>query len=213
MRSLPLFPLPITFFPGFPIQLNIYEDRYKAMIKDCLDKKMDFGVVLIQEGKEALGPIAKPHQVGTVAKILKVKEASGGRILLDAIGVQPFRIHKLSHNKEYLLGTIEMEEAGPSNEEENRQVQGLLPLFLDYLTLLGQEEQLKINFSNMPRDARCVCYIGAYFLQVSQRKKQQLLEIKSTKELIINLEKTYKQQIELINVVLNCYETEVCYLN
>ncbi|MFN8566879.1 MAG: LON peptidase substrate-binding domain-containing protein [Kouleothrix sp.] len=35
--KLPIFPLNTVLFPGAPIQLHIFEDRYRLMIGRCID--------------------------------------------------------------------------------------------------------------------------------------------------------------------------------
>ena len=58
MITLPLFPLNTVLFPGIPVHLHIFEERYKEMISQCLEARVPFGVVLIKSGPEALGPAA-----------------------------------------------------------------------------------------------------------------------------------------------------------
>ena len=36
MYELPLFPLNTVLFPGMPLPLHIFEERYKEMIADCI---------------------------------------------------------------------------------------------------------------------------------------------------------------------------------
>ena len=67
MFELPLFPLNIVLFPGMPLSLHIFEDRYKLLIGKCLQERQPFGVVLIKKGIEALGPLAEPHHIGCTA--------------------------------------------------------------------------------------------------------------------------------------------------
>ena len=55
MFEIPLFPLNTVLFPGMPLSLHIFEERYKLMIKHCLDEECPFGVLLIREGKEVDG--------------------------------------------------------------------------------------------------------------------------------------------------------------
>ncbi|MDP6513158.1 MAG: LON peptidase substrate-binding domain-containing protein, partial [SAR202 cluster bacterium] len=69
-RILPLFPLNSVLFPGASIPLQIFEDRYKQMLRDCLDADSRFGVVLIKSGRE-VGGSAEPHATGTVAQIVQ----------------------------------------------------------------------------------------------------------------------------------------------
>jgi Lon protease-like protein len=57
MFELPLFPLNTVLFPGMPLTLHIFEDRYKRMIRTCLKTRQPFGVVLVRHGQEAFGPL------------------------------------------------------------------------------------------------------------------------------------------------------------
>ena len=56
LQELPLFPLKTVLFPGGSIPLNVFEDRYKQMINECLNKDARFGIVLIKDGPEVGGP-------------------------------------------------------------------------------------------------------------------------------------------------------------
>ncbi|HNO12443.1 MAG TPA: LON peptidase substrate-binding domain-containing protein, partial [bacterium] len=45
LHKIPLFPLGVVLFPGMPLPLHIFEERYKAMISECLEQQSVFGVV------------------------------------------------------------------------------------------------------------------------------------------------------------------------
>ena len=68
--ELPIFPLGTVLFPGMPLPLHIFEERYKRMIGRCLDGDRAFGVTLLKSGREVGGP-AIPHEVGTIARIVQ----------------------------------------------------------------------------------------------------------------------------------------------
>ena len=55
--KLPLFPLNMVLFPGLPISLHIFEERYRLMIARCIEQNGPFGVVLIREGREVGGDL------------------------------------------------------------------------------------------------------------------------------------------------------------
>ena len=42
--KLPLFPLQTVFFPGEQVPLHIFEERYKALIRDCREEAATFGI-------------------------------------------------------------------------------------------------------------------------------------------------------------------------
>src|SRR4030067_2100194 len=95
MFDLPLFPLNTVLFPGMPLPLHIFEERYKRLIRDCLETHQPFGVVLIRKGYEANGPLAEPHEIGCTARIVDIQPLSDGGINVITLGENRFRIHSL----------------------------------------------------------------------------------------------------------------------
>ncbi|MFH8410597.1 LON peptidase substrate-binding domain-containing protein [Streptomyces sp. NPDC018019] len=100
---LPLFPLNSVLFPGLVLPLNVFEARYRAMMRDLLALPEDerrFGVVAIRDGREVApsapglpdstampadgpgagfgpDPISAFHTVGCVADAATIREKSG----------------------------------------------------------------------------------------------------------------------------------------
>src|SRR5438046_1437349 len=91
---LPLFPLNTVLFPGMPLRLHIFEERYRLMIGECVERKQPFGVVLIKAGRE-VGEPAEPRGVGTTALIAAMSRMDDGRMNLVAVGQERFRIDEL----------------------------------------------------------------------------------------------------------------------
>ena len=48
----PLFPLHTVLCPGIVLPLHIFEERYRALTRHCLDTGAPFGVVLIRDGRK-----------------------------------------------------------------------------------------------------------------------------------------------------------------
>jgi Lon protease-like protein len=103
-NRLPIFPLNTVLFPGLVLPLNVFEQRYRALMRDLLEIPEDaprrFGVVAIRDGREvaptaagmpdptaqaSAGPAAgfgpDPmrafHTVGCVADATSIRERSG----------------------------------------------------------------------------------------------------------------------------------------
>ena len=91
--DLRLFPLNTVLFPNMRLPLHIFEERYKLMIRECIEEDAPFGVVLIQTGEE-VGSTAAPHQVGTTARIIQVEYLDDGRMNIFTMGERRFRIER-----------------------------------------------------------------------------------------------------------------------
>jgi hypothetical protein len=82
---LPMFPLQTVLFPSVAIPLHVFEPRYRALTRHCLDGDGRFGVVLIERGSEVGGGDVRVS-VGTCARIVEAAELPDGRWLLMALG-------------------------------------------------------------------------------------------------------------------------------
>jgi uncharacterized protein len=91
-RELPLFPLKrVVLFPGMPLPLHIFEERYKIMIAACQVSAEPFGVVLIRSGEE-VGPAARPERVGCTARLVRVDRFPDGTMDILTIGEHRFAL-------------------------------------------------------------------------------------------------------------------------
>ena len=52
---IPLFPLQTVFFPGETVPLHIFEERYKALIQDCKNDAITFGIPVFIDNVVAYG--------------------------------------------------------------------------------------------------------------------------------------------------------------
>jgi Lon protease-like protein len=87
---IPLFPLEVVLFPGMPLPLHIFEQRYRIMIARCLE----IGIILA-----AQTGIVK---VGCTAEIVeKLKEYPDGRSDILCEGRALFRIVEILNEREY----------------------------------------------------------------------------------------------------------------
>jgi len=94
MEKIPLFPLGLVLLPGMPLQLHIFEERYKLMMSECLSGETPFGIVQF-DGKEI-------HSVGCMARITEVLHRyEDGRMDIMTRGGQRFFVKELIEEKPY----------------------------------------------------------------------------------------------------------------
>lgn len=204
---LPLFPLNTVLFPGMPITLHIFEERYKQMISRCVQNHEPFGVVLIQEGAEAMGPLAEPHPIGCTAQIVHLQPLNDGRMNLLAIGQERFRIISLHRDQPYLTGRVERYPLDVSNEEQTSQVgRRLRPWVEQYLALLGQAGDVELDIERLPADPLMLGYLAATILQVPPKFKQDLLAAPHLVNLLSDVRQLYQRELPLLRLML---ETDV----
>jgi Lon protease-like protein len=179
VERLPLFPLHTVLFPGLPLPLHIFEERYKQMIAHCLAEDVPFGVVLIERGLEAGGP-AVPYRVGTAARITRLERQDGGRMNLVAIGERRFHIEELARDRLYLTGSVTWLTEGEEEDvcELSARVRESLAVYLAGLFHLLDQEPAEVE---LPDEPTRLSYITAAILQVGIGEKQRLLEAETVR--------------------------------
>lgn len=108
---LPLFPLQVVLLPHAALPLHIYEERYKLLLRECITKSGEFGIVLAREQGFA--------EVGCTAAVTNVLHTyDDGRMDVLVEGRQRFRIRALhTELAPFVVGDIEY--PAPVNEPAN----------------------------------------------------------------------------------------------
>ncbi|MGQ0520311.1 MAG: LON peptidase substrate-binding domain-containing protein [Actinomycetota bacterium] len=103
---LPMFPLGTVLFPHMALPLHVFEERYRALVRDCLRHGQEFGVVLIERGMEVGGGDSR-FGVGTVARIRESAELPDGRWALICTGTRRVRVQSWLPDDPYPVALVE----------------------------------------------------------------------------------------------------------
>ena len=202
LYELPLFPLNTVLFPGMPLPLHIFEERYKAMVADCIRDGRPFGVVLIAQGTAEGGPPATPHAIGCTAEITQVQPLEEGRMLIVTVGRERFRIIRLQRAEPYLVGMVE---PAPLLDEDEAQLAEsaarLGPLVSQYLDKLAQLGHMDTPPDPPPDDPAALAYLGAALIQLPPEQKQALLALDRLTELSAALRHFYHGELALMQTM------------
>ena len=176
LEEMPLFPLNTVLFPFASLSLHVFEDRYKAMVRRCLDEGRPFGVVLIRSGDE-VGGQADPYLVGTAVDIVQSHTYPDGAMDLHVMGLRRFRIRDLDDEGPYLVGYVEpVEEAqlpGPARSEPVlNEAKEQFELLVERL-FAKQDLNVSLGF---PKDPVALSFTMANLLPLENLQKQMLLE-------------------------------------
>ena len=170
-ERIPLFPLNVVLFPGEQLPLHIFEPRYRRMVRECLDAKAPFGMLL-----------ALPNgvvRVGCTAEILEVvKRYEDGRMDIITVGRWPFRIVDLFTEDPLLEGHVDYLEDHSDDSPPPGKRKQLVELYETCHTLL---------YTSMPKDLddlrnEELAFTIAAALPLDLLWKQQILELRSEAE-------------------------------
>jgi uncharacterized protein len=178
--ELPLFPLQTVLYPGLPMPLHVFEDRYRKMFKRVLNTERRFGVVAILRGRE-VGEGATYHPVGCVAEVTDVRRHADGRLDVVARGRSRFRIDGVVQAAPYIVAEVsELPETTGEAAEQRTLKAGRL--FTRYVTTLLEMTGGQVEPIDIPDDPVAASYLVAAGLQVDLADKQRLLAIPSAAE-------------------------------
>lgn len=108
--ELPLFPLGRAVLPGASLKLQIFEQRYLKLIRQCLAEEKGFGIVGLKSGGEAVAN-SEFYPAGCSVRIDDWDQLQNGLLGITVSADQPFLVKAASQNEDGLwLAEIEWQE-------------------------------------------------------------------------------------------------------
>jgi Lon protease-like protein len=137
--EIPLFPLHTVLCPGIVLPLHIFEDRYRALTRHCLDTGAPFGVVLIRDGREVGAD--RSLALAGVGALVEIREAGrypDGRYDLLAAATGRFAIDAVDQAREpYLVADVTpLEDEVGDEARAERLAASAIRRFVRYLELM-----------------------------------------------------------------------------
>lgn len=179
-----LFPLSLVLFPGVSVPLHIFEERYKLMISECVEKDEPFGIILARTSGDDESP-EQPHEVGTAASVVQVEKLEDGRMNIIARGDRRFRIVDLIADRPYLAANVEFVEPPPIEEQfDSPLVDNVRDLFERYVSRLVELAGHHLQAVELPETPEMLASVVASLLDVPLEGRQMLLEETDTRALL-----------------------------
>ncbi|MGW3075877.1 MULTISPECIES: LON peptidase substrate-binding domain-containing protein [unclassified Kitasatospora] len=203
-ERLPLFPLNTVLYPGLVLPLNVFEERYRRLVADLLERSEDtprrFGVLAIRDGREVapvrpeegpagpldgLGtttgdPLEALFHIGCVADVASVEHQPDGRYELLVTGTTRFRLRSADVSGPYLTGEIEPIEELPG-EGSGALASEVERAFRVYQKrLAGAREASTVGRQELPDDPQVLSYLVAAASVFETPVKQRLLACPDT---------------------------------
>jgi uncharacterized protein len=178
--ELPLFPLSTVLYPGAPLPLHVFEERYKQMFARILEGDRRFGVVAIADGVE-VGGSATYQPIGCLAEVRNVRPYPDGRMDVLGEGVSRFEVTGVRQPAPFIVAEVATlaEEAGQGAGAEAARARWLFTRYVTLLLRMAGEESEALE---VPDDPVAASYLVAAGLQVDLADKQRLLVASSAAE-------------------------------
>ncbi len=181
MPSIPLFPLKTILFPDGHLPLQVFEVRYLDLVKRCIAKGEEFGVVSLLDGNEIRVP--DQHETlsacGTMARIMDWTAPLPGLLQISCIGTTRFQV-KSAEQLKHGLWMAEVDEVAedmvvpiPSEQQDVANALGAL------IRSLQKKQISTANMSLAPPyrldEAGWVANRWCELLRLDLEEKQRLL--------------------------------------
>ena len=182
-NHLPLFPLNSVVFIDSTLELQIFEQRYLQMIKNCMQNQHGFIIALIRKGKE-VNDAAETFETGTYVEIIDWNTLNNNLLGITIQGRQRVIINKTHIHDDNLI-SAEFTYLNNLEEQEFDTVDK------DLLSLLHNLQKHPFVANKYPdineHSLINVAYKLCELLPTSNTEKQQLLEAEQTHHLIEQL--------------------------
>ncbi len=167
--ALPLFPLGLVLFPGEAVPLHIFEDRYRDLVRHCLETDDPFGIVLADGDEMA--------HVGCAARVERVlRHHEDGRMDIVAVGEERFEIEEVTQDRSYLTARVNsyepIEPLAIGGDRER-----VITLHMKLLELAG--ETIRPAIYEGPKR---ISFVVAQNAGLDNARKQDLLELRTERE-------------------------------
>ena len=178
-EMLPLFPLGAVLYPGMLLPLHIFEERYRQLVRDLLDRPEPrrFGVIAIRKGRETgIDGVHSLYEIGCTATLRRVGRREDGRFDLVTVGTQRFRLIRLDETRPYYQGEIE-----PLTEDVVDPVAGAPVVraaqaaFRAYLDALIEWGGATVAVEDLPEEPALLSFIVAAAMVIDLPERQALL--------------------------------------
>ncbi|MFN2414974.1 MAG: LON peptidase substrate-binding domain-containing protein [Pyrinomonadaceae bacterium] len=184
VRELPLFPLPLVLFPGVPLPLHIFEERYRRLLADVRASTDLFGLsYFVPEASAEDRPPA--GHVGCATEVVEVQPLPDGRSNIMTLGLVRYRVGGyVERGDPYLVARVELfEDAEEDSAVVVRRAGEVTEMFMRIARAMRAANDERGALPELPQgDPERLSFLVAAVVEMEADAKQQLLELRSTAE-------------------------------
>jgi ATP-dependent Lon protease len=202
VRELPVFPLPLVLFPGVPLPLHIFEERYRRMLADVRASNNLFGLSYFDPNSSA-GTRPPEGHVGCATEVVEAQAMPDGRSNILTLGLVRYRLDEyVERDEPYLVARVEFFEDEESDAPLLRKrADEVTEMFMRIARAMRAINDERGSLPDLPHDdPERLSFLVAAVVEMDADSKQQLLELRSTTE---RLRRLYT----LLSQAVSSYET------
>lgn len=207
-----MFPLGSVLFPGQSIPLYVFEDRYRALVRDLMEiedpAQRLFGTVAIREGYEVGDSGTQSlYRVGCLVQLTEVTLRPDGSC--DVVGVcrSRIRLDRLTQGEEYPLGDVTDLADGEGHVPPGL-AQQARETFESYRHALAQWRGDPFE-GRLPTDPHYLSWTLSALTPLPLSDRQSLLEAESTSDRLSLITLLLSHELRVMQAIPSLPATEV----
>jgi Lon protease-like protein len=214
-RLLPIFPLGLVAFPGMTLPLHVFEERYRALVRDLMaiedpDERV-FGVVAIREGYEVGSFEARSmYRTGCLMQLRVVEAYPDGRYDISSVGRGRVRVLDTDVGRPYLRAEVALMTT-PDEEPDTlaAEAQATLAAFAEYRSVVSELRGDEVMTGSLPAEPELLSYALAATASLPLVDRQHLLEASSTSDRLGLLRRQLRAELRAMRALPSLPATEV----
>jgi uncharacterized protein len=207
-----MFPLNAVIFPGVSVPLNVFEDRYRALVHHLLrvedPTQRLFGSVGIREGYE-IGEHGSQSlfRIGCRVQLTEVEPRPDGTFSIVAVGLDRIQLERLDTSGAFPVGQV-VDRPETSGEVPPEQVQQAREIFTAYRAALAEIRSDPYT-GELPRDPSYLSWTLAACAPLPLHDRQALLEAEDAADRLRMVTDLLRTELRTMNVLPSLPATDV----
>ena len=210
--TLPMFPLNAVLFPGLSLPLDVFEDRYRALVHEVLRVEDPaarvFGSVGIREGYEVGDHGAQSlYRVGCRLQLTDVESNPDGSFDIVAVGMERIELQRLETGGLFPVGHV-VDRPDNGGSVPTDVVERARAAFVAYRAALADLRSDPYE-GTLPRDPTYLSWTLAAIAPLPMSERQSLLEAEDATDRLVLLTDLLRTELRAMNVIPSLPATEV----
>jgi hypothetical protein len=218
LERLPMFPLGTVLYPTVSLPLVVFEDRYRAMMRDLLalpEESRSFGVVAMREGYEVAGAGSaggsgrqSSYRVGCEARLVRSERQGDGGYVVETVGARRFRVHEVQTEGEYLTADV-LPLGEPLGRTAAEAATAALRTFQRYRQILSTYRGVAVMVGELPTEPLALSYALSATVPLTLVDRQALLEVPDAESRLCRLDDLLREELTAVRAVPSLPATDV----